>query len=417
MMVITLYHPDPPDCVQAVSSKSDVHRLLICAALANAPTELKCPDRNADILATVRVLTALGANISYQNSIYTVYPIESLPDSELLLDCGESGSTLRFILPVTAALGLSAHLYGHGRLLERPIQPLIDCLTEHGVQIQVKTDGIFLQGKLTPGKYTIAGNVSSQYITGLLLALPLLDSPSRIELTSRLESAPYIDLTLDALSRFGVEVCANAWGYAVNPGRFQTPGQLCAQGDWSGAAFWLACGALGPHPVRVEGLNLNSRQGDREICTLLSRFGAKVTMDAHGVTVSPAPLHGIAIQAQDIPDLVPVLAVVATAAQGETCITGAGRLRMKESDRIETVCALVRALGGKVEELPDGLRVWGSGQLRGGIVNGANDHRIVMSAAVAALICREPLQICGAQAVEKSYPNFFELYRRRCRQK
>ncbi len=410
-MEITLFRPDPPERVQAVSSKSDVHRLLICAALADAPTVISCPDRNADILATVRVLTALGAGISYENGTYSVLPIQTLPDGEVLLDCGESGSTLRFILPVAAALGVPARLIGQGRLLARPMRPLTDCLCAHGAKICAGDDGIWLRGRLAPGCYEISGNISSQYITGLLLALPLLDGPSRIVLTAPLESAPYVDLTLAALSRFGISVGVSAEGYGIVPARLHTPQTLCAQGDWSGAAFWLASGAIGPHPVRVEGLDPDSCQGDREICGLLSRFGAQVEWTDHAVTVFPAPLHGIEIQAQDIPDLVPVLAVVAAAAQGETRITGAARLRMKESDRIETVCALLRALGGKADALDDGLCIYGCGSLCGGVANGANDHRIVMSAAVAALICQKPLVIRGAEAVAKSYPGFFDLYR------
>ena len=410
-MEVTLFHPDPPARVQAVSSKSDVHRLLICAALADVQTVLFCPDRNADILATARVLTALGARLSYENGAYTVDPIQIPPRHEVVLDCGESGSTLRFILPVAAALGVSARLCGQGRLLKRPMGPLTDCLCAHGAQISAENGEIRLCGRLTPGCYEIAGDVSSQYITGLLLALPLLDGPSRIRLTSPLESAPYVDMTLDALSRFGVEAAVFSQGYALSPSQLVSPGCLRAQGDWSGAAFWLACGAIGPHPVHVEGLAPESRQGDREICALLSRFGAKTEWKGGAVTVSPAPLHGIEIQAQDIPDLVPVLAVTAAAAQGETRITGAARLRMKESDRLETVSALLRALGGEVRLLPDGLCIRGTGQLHGGRVDGANDHRIVMSAAVAALICREPLVICGAEAVAKTYPGFFDLYR------
>lgn len=410
-MEITLFRPDPPECVQAVSSKSDVHRLLICAALADALTTICCPDRNADILATVRVLSALGAEIRYENAAYSVSPIQKLPLDEVMLDCGESGSTLRFILPVAAALGVRARFIGQGRLLSRPMQPLTDCLCAHGAQISAGADAIVLRGKLRPGCYEISGNISSQYITGLLLALPLLDGESRIVLTSPLESAPYVDMTRWALSRFGVRTGASAQGYDIIPARLHTPGALSAQGDWSGAAFWLASGAVGSHPVRVEGLDPDSAQGDREICALLSRFGADVRWSDGAVSVSPARLHGIDIQAQDIPDLVPVLAVVAAAAQGDTHITGAARLRMKESDRIETVCALLHALGGQAEARDDGLCIHGCGYLRGGVVDGANDHRIVMSAAVAALICQNPLVIRGAQAVAKSYPGFFDLYR------
>lgn len=229
-MNLTLKKPSVPNFVQAISSKSDAHRLLICAALADRQTRLYCPDLNADIEATARVLRALGATITYKDSSFTIDPINIPPQEEVILDCGESGSTLRFILPVAAALGVTARLVGKGRLLSRPMHPLTNCLCAHGVQINQQEDAIFLSGKLSSGVYEIAGNVSSQYITGLLLALPLLQEASTIHLTTKLESAPYVDITLDAQRRFGVEIEKKTGGIYCFTGKIYFSGyRICAR--------------------------------------------------------------------------------------------------------------------------------------------------------------------------------------------
>ena len=376
-------------CVRVPASKSAAHRALICAALADGPTDSIINALNRDIEATAACLGALGAEIEATADGLRVSPIAHLPESATL-DCGESGSTLRFLIPVAAALDARAAFTGRGRLPERPNAVLTDALRRHGATIDSDTLPMRVSGPVRGGRWALPGNVSSQYVTGLLFALPLLREDSDIVLTTRLESSAYVDMTLQALARFGVTVEAAEGGWRI-PGRqrYRSPGRLEIEGDWSAAAFWLAADAMGGD-IRVDGLREDTAQGDRAAAALLGR----PEIDASGV-----------------PDLVPALAVAAAARQGRTVITGAARLRLKESDRLQTVAAMLRALGHGVTVTDDGLVIEGgapapcAGDVR--TVDGANDHRIVMAAAVAAATADAPVRILGAQAVEKSYPDFF----------
>lgn len=396
--------------LSAIPSKSEAHRLLICAALADRPTELWLPGTSADLSATERCLWALGAGTVRRGEFIVVSPISDLPEAPFL-DCGESGSTLRFLLPVAAALADRVRLTGRGRLPQRPIGALREAMKDRGTVFSRETLPLETRGRLHGGAFSLPGDVSSQYITGLLLAMPLLAEDSVLTLRTHLESAGYVEITLRALRRFGVEIERDGSRYRVRGGQsFRSPGQLRTEGDWSNAAFFLAAGALGA-PVGVAGLDAASPQGDQAAAALLERFGAGVER-SDVVSVSPAPLRGCEIDLADIPDLLPVLAVLAACAEGETRFVNGGRLRLKESDRLKTTAALLTALGGDVWELPDGLIVRGRPRLAGGTVDGANDHRIVMAAAVAAIRCAQPVTIRGAEAVEKSYPAFFADYQK-----
>lgn len=396
--------------IAAIASKSQAHRLLICAALADAPTEIICRDTSADIDATAGCLRGLGAEIVQEDDCFRVVPIRN-PQNEAVLDCGESGSTLRFLLPVAAALGTDTTFVLHGRLPERPLSPLWELLGANGCTLSRPTQNtVRVTGKLHAGAFPIAGNISSQFISGLLFALALTGGESDIMLTTTLESADYIRLTLDALRQFGASVAAaeNGWHIAASP--LHSPQTIAVEGDWSNAAFWLCAGAIS-RPMTVTGLSPRSLQGDRKILDLLNAFGADVSEKENAVTVSPAPLHGIEIDARDIPDLVPPLALVAACCEGTTQIVGAARLRLKESDRLQSVAAAIHALGGEVEILPDGLMIHG-GALSGGTVSAQGDHRIAMLAAVAASVCKNAVILRGAEAVNKSYPNFWRDYER-----
>ena len=392
----------------AIPSKSDAHRMLICAALADRTTVLSLPRTSADIDATCACLESLGAVISRRGDTVAVTPIHSLPE-KTLLDCGESGSTLRFLLPVAAALCPSVQFTGHGRLPERPIGELKSAMESHGVCFSAERLPFETSGLLTGGTFFLPGNVSSQYVTGLLLALPLLSEGGGLTLITALESAAYVDITLHALHRFGISVDLAPNGYAVPGGQtFSSPGTLAVDSDWSNSAFFLAAGALG-QSVTLTGLDMSSPQGDKAVLEALRAFGAKVSVSGSAVTVSPGPLRGITLDVSEIPDLLPVLAVVAACAKGETRFVGAARLRLKESDRLSTTAAMLRALGGDAEELPDGLIVRGR-TFTGGTADGCNDHRIVMAAAVAAIRCTGAVTVTGAEAVHKSYPAFFDDY-------
>ena len=371
--------------IAAIASKSAAHRLFICAALAEASTKLVCRTTSRDMEATKACLAAMERGAA--------------------LPCGESGSTLRFLLPVAAALGLETDFLMEGRLPDRPLAPLDEQLQAHGVTLsRPAREVLHVSGKLTPGDFVLPGNVSSQYISGLLFALPLLDGPSTLTVTGKVASAPYIAMTLDALARFGIRPEINGSVYTISPAVYRSPGKVRVEGDWSNAAFWLCAGALSG-PVTVTGLDPDSLQGDRAVIDILRKFGAKTEQNGDSFTVSPGPLTAIDIDASAIPDLVPVLAVVAAAAEGTTRITNAGRLRIKESDRIQTVLAMLRQLGADAEETADGLIIHGGKALRGGTVDSANDHRIAMAAAVASTRC--PVTVEGAEAVKKSYPAFW----------
>ncbi len=412
-MQVTLNTPTPRGTLSAFPSKSEAHRYLICAALADQPTRMVCPASNDDIDATAACLCALGADIVRTPDGFAITPVKRVPDLAEM-DCGESGSTLRFLLPVIGALGTSARLHLHGRLPDRPLSPLCELMAAHGVTLSPQGSNPFeISGKLCGRDFSIAANVSSQFISGLLFALPLLDldTPCTVRLIGQIESRPYLDMTLSALSAFGIKVTERD-GVLTIPAHstFTSPGTLSVGGDWSGAAAFACMGAVGPHPVTISGLDPASGQGDKAILSVLSDMGAHVSTDAAAgtVTVSPAPLYGISLDASHIPDLVPVLAATAALANGTTRITGAARLRIKESDRLAAATDVLRTLGADVTQTEDGLIIVGKPALSGGAVNAFGDHRIAMMAAVASLGCQGPVSIDGAQAVAKSYPTFWE---------
>ena len=404
--------------VRIPSSKSVVHRLLICAALGVNPVSICFDGLSKDIYATASCLQALGAEIIFENSAVTVIPNTAGPEN-VLLPCGESGSTLRFLLPVAGALGAKGCFQMEGRLPERPMQPFENLLRRHGMLIHRDGASLHFEGKLCSGDYLLAGDISSQYFSGLLMALPLLDKESRIRAESRPESEGYIRMTEDALVLAGITFNKPSETLWEIPGRqhFARPSSLSAEGDWSNAAFFLCMGALSEKGCSVYGLNTASSQGDRAILEILRRFGAEVnepSAEGEPVTVRHTELRPTVIDASSVPDLVPVLAVLACGAVGETRIVNARRLRLKESDRLAATARLISDLGGHAEELPDGLVIHGTGTLHGGTAETCNDHRIAMSAAVAACLCREAVTVLGAQCVEKSYPAFWDDFER-CR--
>ena len=337
------------------------------------------------------------------------------------LDCGESGSTLRFMLPVACALGADATFTGSRRLGERPLSPLTDELMAAGCTLE-GLGGLPLKatGRMRPGRFELPGNVSSQFISGLLLAAPLLDGDTEVAVTGELESRPYVDLTVHVLAAFGVHVDieegATPGGLPLTVFRvarqgYRTPGAIAVEGDWSNAAFWLCAGAMGRHSVTVRGISPSSIQGDRAVNAALMLFGARGQRNARAATIRPDRLRGIELDAHDVPDLVPALAAVAACAEGATQFTGCSRLRLKESDRLATVAEELSNLGACARVEGDVLVIEGRERLAGGTVDSHGDHRIVMMAAIAAVRCDGPVQIRGAEAVGKSYPSFFEHYR------
>lgn len=470
--------------IEAIPSKSHAHRLLIAqklAALQGVGQEdpLEIPTFSEDIDATKGCLAQLD---------------EELPR----FDCRESGSTIRFMIPVAMALKDEAVFAGSGKLPQRPLSPLKEEMERHGCSFEmlaaakgaagalncakasergVTSEICRIRSRLQPGKYELAGNISSQFITGLLFALPLLNGDSSLQLTTKLESAGYVDLTLQVLREFGIEIRevrekitdedanaekkvviseraaeqadslsltanseadlegiseanleSNSENYLIRyeiPGNqiYREPEGLKVEGDWSNAAFWLVAGALGGN-ITCTGLNPDSTQRDKEIVTVLEKMGAKIEREntAYHIAGNDAPLHGETVSAAQFPDLVPVMAVAMTGASGTSSITNAGRLRIKESDRLATVCDFLTILGTDIRQTEDGLIIHENKNntdpsgtaahcpappLSGGTVSSHNDHRIAMAAAVASCRADGSIVITGAEAVKKSYPDFF----------
>ncbi|MCL2580755.1 MAG: 3-phosphoshikimate 1-carboxyvinyltransferase [Oscillospiraceae bacterium] len=398
--------------VEAIPSKSHLHRLLICAALADTQTCILCKKTDAeDINATIRCLRALGAEIVWGGRGLNVTPIDHdrLPENAAL-PCGESGSTLRFMLPVIAALGVAARFEMAGRLPERPLAPLDAELTRQGVHLTRPEPNILLcEGQLRPGDFTLPGDISSQYITGLLLALPLLKSWSILNVIGPVESNDYIEMTLEAMAAFKITPTKTDNAYEISErATFLSPGEIICEGDWSNAAFWLCAGCMPGGEIEMRGLSRNSRQGDREIVEILARMGADIRWKGDVLHVKEGRRLGRQIDARAIPDLAPVLSAVACAGQGETQILNAARLRLKESDRLAATAQVLNALGGQIVEQPDSLKIQGKSALSGGEIDSWGDHRIAMTAAIASAACTRPVTITGGQAVNKSYPAFWD---------
>ena len=394
--------------VHIPASKSQAHRMLLCAAMGEKEVTLRCRGLSKDILATVACLKALGASVDAEGEVLHLRPVSAPPSGLCLLPCGESGSTLRFLLPLVGVLGASAVFEREGRLPERPIEPLGRELCRNGMDIRSDGARLSCSGQLRPGAFSLPGNISSQYISALLMTLPLLEGESTLHIEGALESAAYVAMTEEVLRLGGVQTEKTGAGYRIPGGqRCRFAPELSVEGDYSNAAFFLCAGALSERGIRVTGLDPQSRQGDRAIVPLLEEMGAQVASDGSSVTVKRAALHGITIDASPIPDLIPVLSVVAAAASGETRVIHAQRLRLKESDRLHSTTQMLRALGAEAEELPDGLVIRGGRTLAGGTVDACGDHRIAMSAAVAGGICRGAVTICGSECVQKSYPDFW----------
>ncbi len=399
--------------IEAPPSKSHAHRVLIALKLAQlqgsgSTHDQAVPSFSLDIEATKNCLVQMDKMAPF-------------------LDCKESGSTLRFMLPVAMALKDEAVFIGTGNLPYRPLSPLKEEMEAHGCRFLMGDRSrdrhdkykeiCTVKGRLRPGRYRLKGNVSSQFITGLLLSLPLLDGDSILELTTELESAGYVDLTMDVLKDFGIVITEkkssegfNIYEVAGNQ-RYTSPERIKIQGDWSNAAFWIACGALGGD-ITLKGLDTGSSQRDKEILTIFEKMGADIsTYKENGsdtVRCTGGNLNAVNVSVAQIPDLVPVIASAMAFANGTSMITDAERLRIKESDRIMTVCDFLSKLGADITDGGFSISVTGSNHLAGGLISGHNDHRIVMAAAVASCGCLDPVIITGAEAINKSYPGFFK---------
>ena len=378
-MNITIHPQKLQGLIEVIPSKSQAHRYLICAALADTPTSIGCAETSRDMDATADCLRALGAKIERTDTGYHISPIREVPKAAVL-PCRDSGSTLRFLLPVVGALGVDATFQMEGRLPQRPLSPLWEEMERMGCLLsRPSTDTIRCQGKLKSGNYSIDGGVSSQFVTGLMYAKDLIPGGTEVFITGRLESGSYLTMTLQAQQLFGAP-------------HYHSPGTVQVEGDWSNGAFWLAANTLG-NELDIQNLDPDSVQGDRAAARFLRELRENTEIDA-----------------RNTPDLVPVLAIVAAANAGAV-FRNIHRLRLKESDRVASTIAMIENLGGKAVEMGGHLVVHGTG-LRGGTVDACNDHRIAMSAAIASTVCEKDVAILGAECVKKSYPKFWEEFSR-----
>ena len=391
-MNVTIWPGKLAGTIVPPSSKSQGHRYVIAAALAAGESVIGNLSFSEDIEATLRCMETLGAIVKRQMDGATLRG-GPCPAEIPVLDCGESGFTLRFLMPVVLALAGGGVFRGRGRLMQRPQEPYFAIFRKKGIAFSAEGDTLTIKGRLTPDVFELPGNVSSQFITGLMYALPLLDGDSEIRLTSPLESAGYVDMTRDALKTFGVEICDIPGGWEI-PGRQRyCPAKVSVEADWSQGAFFLAALGLG-HDLTIKGLNSSSCQGDRIILDYEKKLDGAGTVE---------------LNVRNCPDLVPALAARAALRDGEiTRIENASRLRLKESDRLAAVTDVLRTMGAGVTEEPERLTILGRNRLRGGVtVDSWNDHRIAMMAAVAALSCEAPVTVAGAECVRKSYPGFW----------
>lgn len=371
-------------------SKSAAHRAILCAFLAGGGTV-------SPMIPSRDMQAAIGA-------------ANSLKNGEKIINCIESGNTLRFFIPVAAALGKEVTFAGEGRLPQRPLGEYIELLPKHGVQMQSSGSlPLHISGKLQSGDFHIRGDISSQYITGLMLALPLLDGDSNIILTTPLKSKPYVDMTVNVLADYGVEIKETDSGYFVKGNQHYCVRDYTVEGDWSHAAFFMSAAAIGGR-ITLKGLDMHSAQGDKAVCDVMRLFGAEVAADENGVTCAHRELRGIDIDCDDIPDMVPAIAVTAAYAKGKTVIRGAQRLRFKESDRIEAIVSNLKKMGVGVTETADGMIIEPA-RVSGAALKGYNDHRIVMAFSVAASFANGGTTIDDAQSVNKTYPSFFDDFK------
>ncbi len=379
--------------VNAPSSKSQAHRLLICAALSDAPASIICKEVSDDIMATADCLNSLGAEISYRNGKFDVVPIKTVVKGATL-NCRESGSTLRFLLSVSAALGAEPTFLLSGKLPERPLSPLWEELESHGCTLSRPTaNTILVKGRLSGGTFNLKSDVSSQFVSGILFSLPLLEGENSLIIHGEIYSADYINMTVNSINAFGADICVANSTFSAR-GKYSAKPEYIVEGDWSNGAFWLCADALSDRKIVVENLEKTSLQGDKKIEEILSSFnGGEVEIDASA-----------------IPDLVPALSVVASIKNKKTVIKNAARLKAKESDRLKSTTEMINSIGGKAKCYDDGIIIYGVSHFCGGIVDSFGDHRIAMSGAVASIKSSGKITILNSQAVNKSYPSFWSEF-------
>lgn len=394
-------------------SKSLSHRAVIAAGLAEGKSRIENLLYSDDIEATCKAMGALGIEMTNLGNVLEVEGKSLLEVMQGNIDCLESGSTLRFMIPIALLTGQAVTFHGRGKLKTRPLDDYIKIFEQQNIPYEYQSSlPLTVKGTLKPGKFQIRGDVSSQFITGLLFVLPLLNGDSIIEVTSPLESKGYVDLTMDVLNRFSINVQHDAYRiFSIKGNQKYSANDYRVEGDYSQAAFWIVAGTLGGE-IECEDLRRDSSQGDRAIVDIVQRMGGNILVENNRIKVQNAKTHGEIIDASQCPDIVPVLTALAALSEGTTEIINAGRLRIKESDRLKAMATELNKLGAHVIEQPEGLIIHGKNSLNGGTVDSWNDHRIAMALAIASIKCTEPVIITNSHAVSKSYPGFFQDFNR-----
>ncbi|KXA29452.1 3-phosphoshikimate 1-carboxyvinyltransferase [Peptoniphilus harei] len=402
--------------MKSIPSKSLLHRAIILSGIAK-DREIILEQVNTiseDIEATLTCIEKLGAKTKVEGDSIRITSLGNIKKSKVELHCKESGTTLRLLLPLVSTFSKEATVDCSEGLRKRPIRELIETLEESGLYFKEKGFPINISGNVTTDFFKISGDISSQYVSGLLLLSSLLDQRSSIYLTTKLESRAYVNITIKVLRDFGIIVNELEEGvFEIYGGRDKIlpPKEYQIEGDWSNAAFFLVGGCLGDS-IKMSGLNLESSQGDKKIVQILKKAGAILTCSDDFISSNRSHLNSFEVDFSETPDLFPILSVVAALSKGQSILKGGERLKLKESNRIESTFQMLKSLGADVKKRDDGLIIQGKEILDGGIVNSFNDHRIVMSATMASIKCKEPVSIVNAGAVKKSYPNFFDDFKK-----
>ncbi|MCQ1531302.1 3-phosphoshikimate 1-carboxyvinyltransferase [Lutispora saccharofermentans] len=398
-------------------SKSMAHRVVICGGLGAGKSSISNIDLSDDLTATIEGMRALGSEIEKSSSGFIINGAEFLDNANAaftnVIDCNESGTTLRLLIPISLTKENSVVFTGRGNLGKRPLDLYYEIFEKHGISYEYEKDGLNLKikGSMKPGEYKIRGDISSQFISGLLLALPLLDGDSKITVTTDMESRGYIDLTIDMQKRFGIDIQqSKSREFYIKGRQIYKPTDYAVEGDFSQGAFYLVAGALG-NDIKCKGLNIDSLQGDKAVLGIIEAMGGKVETKGGYIQAYGADTQGTVIDGSQFPDIIPILAVLGALSRGTTKIVNAGRLRIKECDRLKAICEGLRNLGADIRELEDGLIINGRKSLDGGIADSWNDHRIAMSLAIASTRCKDAVTIRNSHAVKKSYPGFWNDFK------
>lgn len=399
--------------IKAPPSKSITHRALIAASLSEGWSKIENVLVSQDILATSGAMVDFGATINRHDTWVDIFSKGTLKQPSHPINCRESGSTLRFLAPFGALVKEPVVFNGEGKLKTRPMDDYFKIFEEQQVRFAYNEGlPLVVDGKLTAGKYKVKGNVSSQFISGLMLSLPLVEGDSEIIVTTPLESKGYTDLTIDVLNHFGVKIDrVDEQHYKIKGNQKYIRADFAIEGDYSQAAFWIVAGLIGGH-IQIDGLNMDSVQGDMKIIDIVKSMNGKVLVEGKSIIAERSETVGTTIDGSQCPDLIPILTVLAALSNGKTKIINASRLRLKESDRLKAIATELNKLGAQIIEEEDGLTIFGREHLSGGVVDSWNDHRIAMSLAIASIRCKESVTITNSHAIEKSYPHFFEDFRK-----